>query len=194
MGSTNCMTGVGGNIANTLTECVDLLQDTSIVFRHALGSSPQDMSRAGRVSGDAMRYLDHIVNEILRARDLSKADGNFDGSELKSLLRTNVALAAHPVTRQQQVELSNKGIGNGSLPATGSAINMEKLLNKIKHRRPADSNFRFGSQGEHFYYIAVDKTRQQPDSIVEINIDIFVELSKRIANLLHTETDSATQS
>jgi hypothetical protein len=128
-----------------------------------------------------MVHLDHIVNEILRARDHLKASNSYSGSPLEAQLDADMGVFSSPITRAQQLALSNQGPGNGVLPISASPLKMEKLLNKIKHRRHDVANFRVGSSREHIFLIAVDKPNQQPDSIVEF---VVSEFCQHCANIL----------
>ena len=71
---------------------------------------------------------------------------------LETHLNINSAISVDNVTRQQQLLLTTLGPGNGSLPSPGTPLKMEKLLNKIKHRRHDLANFRVGSSGEHIFF------------------------------------------
>lgn len=61
---------------------------------------------------------------------------------------------------------------------------MEKLLNKIKHRRTNSANFRVGTSGEHIFLIGVDKPNRTPDSIVEFVVSDFCEHCNDIAAVI----------
>jgi hypothetical protein len=117
-----------------------------------------------------MSHLDHIVNEILRARDTQKSLGTYDQSSLKRCLVISSGLMLSPVSREQQQAIMNAGAGEGALPNSGISITLEKLLNKIKHRHHTSSNFRIDATGGHFLLINVDKPDHSPDSIVEFDV------------------------
>lgn len=94
------------------------------------------------------------------------------------------ALSVSPVTRLEQTSLSGLLAGNGVLPSQGVPITMEKLLNKIKHRRTDSSNFIIGSCGEHIFLIGFDKINCQSDSIVEFDVSVFCKYCGDIAKLI----------
>lgn len=141
MGHTSFLTGNSGGAPQSLDEALFQLENSSTVFLASWLRVPQDLGRAGRVSIEAMRYLDHMVNEILRARDTLKGAGTYASSLLKAQLDANQGVMVSPVTRMNQSSLISAGPGNGMLPAAGTPISLEKLLNKIKHRHHASSDF-----------------------------------------------------
>jgi len=184
VGNISFLTGGSGGPPQSVEESIYQLENASVIFLTAWQRTPKDFARASRASEEAMMHLDHIVNEILRARDHLKGAGAYANSALESQLNINRALWVNPVTRAQQQALVQQGPGNGQLPSVGSPLAMEKLLNKIKHRRPGDTNFRVGASGEHLFLVAADTPRQQPDSIVEFIVGEFCSHCSAIAPLL----------
>lgn len=124
------------------------------------------------------------MNEILRARDTLKGAGTYATSPLKTQLDASQGVMASPVTRADQNSLISAGPGNGVLPTAGSSISLEKLLNKIKHRHHASSNFRVGANNRHIFLINVDTPAQKPDSIVEFDITDFCTHCRLVAPLI----------
>ena len=173
MGEISYLTGGSQNSSPSVTESIYQLRNSSTIFMSAWLSSPKDFVRAGRVSSEAMGHLDHIVNEIMRARDQHMADGSYDNSTLKVRLQEPAATSVSPVTREEQHALASVGPGNGELPSTGTPLTVEKLLNKIKHRRTDSINFRVEEPERHIFLFGVDKPNKQPDSIVEFSISGF---------------------
>lgn len=173
MGDISFLTNSSQQSPQSIEESLYQLENTSIVFLSAWIRMPQDLNRAARASSEAMAHLDHIVNEILRVRDYQKALGIYTSSPLEAQLNIDSAISASPVSREQQTALSQLGPGYGRLPFFGQPISLEKLLNKIKHRRPDIANFRVSNSGEHYFIIAIDKLNQQPDSIVEFIVGDF---------------------
>lgn len=168
----------------SIEESIYQLENTSVVFLNSWQRTSPDFQRAARASQEAMLHLDHIVNEIMRTRDQLQADGSYTGSPLEQQLNIPRGSAASPVTRIEQNQLASQGPGNGTLPFSGSDITMEKLLNKIKHRRTDSANFRVGSAGEHIFLVGVDKPNRQPDSIVEFMVGDFCKHCNDIAALI----------
>ena len=184
MGNISFLTGGNGGPPQSVEESIYQLQNASVIFVTAWQSAPKDFTRASRASKEAMMHLDHIVNEILRVRDHRKSTGAYANSTLESQLNIDRALWVNPVTRTQQQALMQQGPGNGQLPSAGSPLAMEKLLNKIKHRRPGDANFRISASNKHIFLVAADTPRQLPDSIVEFTVDEFCNHCSDIAPLL----------
>lgn len=184
MGNISFLTGENASSFQSIEESIYQLKNASLIFMVAWQSEPKDFTRASRASDEAMMHLDHIVNEILRARDHRKSAGTYVNSMLASQLDIDRAKWVNPVTRAQQQALVLQGPGNGLLPSDGSPLAMKKLLTKIKHRRPEGSNFRISASNEHFFLVAVDSSRQQPDSIVEFIVSEFCSHCSNIAPLL----------
>ncbi|PPU56071.1 hypothetical protein XcodCFBP4690_21830 [Xanthomonas codiaei] len=181
MGNISFLTGASSNSPSSIGESIYQLENCSVLFLAAWQKVCPDLVRAARVSSEAMAHLDHIVNVVLRARDDSKAANTYAGSQLEAGLNGQCGLSVVSVTRAQQQALPAAGPGNGVVPGTGAALTLERLLNKIKHRRPNDSNFRVDQSGQHIFVVAVDKPNHQPDSIVEFPVKEFCVQCARIA-------------
>ncbi|CAM3640446.1 hypothetical protein GCM10016272_24460 [Psychrobacter glaciei] len=173
MGNISFLTGTHVITTRSIDEAIYQLENTSVLFLNSWNQVPKDLGKAARTSGEAMVYLDHIVNEIMRSRDHLKSSSIYEGSLLKNLLDVHKGIALSPVTRIEQANIKAIGPGNGILPNQGSPITMEKLLNKIKHRRHDYANFRVGQNNEHIFIITVDKSNHRPDSIVEFIVHDF---------------------
>jgi hypothetical protein len=184
MGTISFLTDKSHTSEPSITESIYKLKNNSLIFKHAWNETPPDVFSAARESVEAMAHLDHIVNEIMRCRDHMQSANTYAGSGLQTQLDTDSALSVDPVTREQQNALSELGPGNGVLPSPGSSISMEKLLNKIKHRRPDSANFRIEISGNHVFLIGVDKPNRTPDSIVEFVITDFCHRCNEIAKIM----------
>lgn len=184
MGHTSFLTASTSGSPQSVAEALFNFENCSTIFLSAWGCVPPDLQRAGRVSTDAMTYLDHIVNEILRARDAMKGLGTYGPSSLKCQLDIPSGLMINPVSRAQQQALIDAGPGQGALPGPGTPITLEKLLNKVKHRHHAGSNFRIDGSGRHIFLVNVDKPNQTPDSIVEFDVRKFCEHCGAVAPLV----------
>lgn len=185
MGHTSFLTGGPTSPPQSLAEAVYELANCSDAFVSCWQRVPRDKARAGRVSEQAMTQLDHIVNEVLRARDALKSRSAYVSSTLKTQLDLLGGLMAAPVTRAQQNAMITAGPGNGALPAAGASISLEKLLNKIKHRHHATGNFRVALGNRHIFVVNVDKPDQTPDSVVEFDVLGFCEQCTSVAALLN---------
>jgi hypothetical protein len=130
-----------------------------------------------------MEHLDHIVNEILRARDTRRSNGTYSGSQLETALTVTQGLMTSPVTAAQQQAMIDAGPGQGQLPGQPVDITLEKLLNKIKHRHHQSTNFRIQDR-RHVFVINVDKQNNTPDSIAEFDVRDFCTQCKTVAQYL----------
>jgi hypothetical protein len=172
MGHFTYLTGTSSSGPQSIDKALYELENTSVLFREAWQRVPPDFDRAARVSANAMEHLDHIVNEILRARDTRMAKGGYSGSQLETELNIMRGFMTSPVTVPQQQSMVAAGPGQGQLPGQPSPITLEKLLNKIKHRHHQSTNFRIQS-GRHIFVINVDKPNKKPDSISEFDVIDF---------------------
>ena len=174
MGNISFLTGGSGTEPQSIEESLYQLENSSVLFKDAWLKTPPDLTRAAKVSSKAMEHLDHVVNEIMRARDTKMAQGTYSRSQLETHLNNNRGLLLGSVTLTQQQDMINSGPGNGALPSAGSSITLEKLLNKIKHRHHQSANFRIEND-KHIFVINVDKPNKTPDSIVEFDVLEFCE-------------------
>ena len=71
MGNISFLTGENASSSQSIEESIYQLENASLIFMVAWQSEPKDFTRASRASDEAMMHLDHIVNEILRARSMS---------------------------------------------------------------------------------------------------------------------------
>ncbi len=178
MGHISYLTGTANNGPQSIDEALYGLENTSVLFREAWQRVPPDFTRAARVSANAMEHLDHVVNEILRARDTKQAKGTYSGSQLEAALNIMTGLMTSPVTAAQQQAMVAAGPGQGQTPGQPAQITLERLLNKIKHRHHNSANFRIQS-GRHIFVINIDKPNKTPDSIAEFDV---IEFCKHCAN------------
>lgn len=172
MGHLSYLTGTANNGPQSIDESLYELENTSVLFREAWQRVPPDFDRAARVSARAMEHLDHIVNEILRARDTRMAKGTYSGSQLETELNIMRGMMTSSVTATQQQAMIAAGPGQGQLPGQPTQITLERLLNKIKHRHHQSANFRIQAN-RHIFVINVDKPNKTPDSIAEFDVIDF---------------------
>lgn len=172
MGHISYLTGASNTGPQSIDESLYELENTSVLFREAWQRVPPDFVRAARVSARAMEHLDHIVNEILRARDTRMTKGTYSGSQLEAELTIMRGMVASPVTAAQQQAMVTAGAGQGQLPGQPTQITLNRLLNKIKHRHHQSANFRIQA-GHHIFVINVNKPNKTPDSIAEFNVAEF---------------------
>lgn len=182
MGSIKFLTGIGNYKTKTLEESIKSLKEASILFMNYWKEA--ELENAGIISEKAMVELDHIVNEILRKRDQLKTDNNFNGSALESHLNTDCGVELTSLLNTERDNFINSRPGNFSLPRTGNIIKYNKLINKIKHRRADKVNFKIGNNDEHIFYIIIDASMGQPDTIVEFDIADFCKSSKLVSTTI----------
>ena len=183
MGEISFLTSGSSGGSKSISNSIADLEDCSIIFCAAWNQKPPDLQRAGRVSLPAMEHLDHIVSEIMRARDSLKSINTYDGSPLSVELGKSAGLIHTPTNRIEQSAMINAGAGNGRLPSAGVPISMERLLNKIKHRHHGPINFRV-SGNSHTLIFNVDKPDQTPDCIVEFEVKEFCRNLAAIPSLI----------
>jgi hypothetical protein len=118
MGNTSFLTGLKSASPQSLNESIYQLGNSSVLFLSAWQSTPPDFKAAGRVTEEAMVHLDHIVNEILRARDQLKANEKFVGSNLETQLKIHRALSSNQVTRDLTLPLFNVSLNEASYAAS----------------------------------------------------------------------------
>lgn len=181
MGNISYLTGANSPGPQSINESLYGLENTSVLFCNAW--SRGDLSRAARVSAEAMEHLDHIVNEILRARDTNMARGTYSATPLESQLNIVRGRMVSPVTSADQQAMVAAGPGQGQLPGQPASITLEKLLNKIKHRHHQSANFRIDNS-RHVFVINVDKPNKTPDSITEFDVLEFCDHCKNVAQYL----------
>lgn len=183
MGNLSYLTGNPGGGPQSIDESLYELENTSVLFCEAWQRVPQDLARAARVSAKAMEHLDHIVNEILRARDTMRAQSTYTNSQLEAQLNSFCGSMTSPVTAVQQRAMVDAGPGQGRLPGNPNPITLGTLLNKIKHRHHQSGNFRIQS-GCHIFVINVDKLNGTPDSIAEFDVAAFCAHCRSVAQNL----------
>jgi hypothetical protein len=174
MGNISFLTGTSNSGSRSIDESIYELESSSMLFQAAWSRVPPDLARAAKVSAKAMEHLDHIVNEILRARDTKMGKGIYTGSNLESTLSIMRGFMTSPVTAHQQSSMIAAGPGQGNLPGQPVQITLDRLLNKIKHRHHQSANFRIVAD-RHIFVINVDKMNKTPDSIVEFDVAEFCE-------------------
>ncbi|WP_157619583.1 hypothetical protein [Skermanella stibiiresistens] len=184
MGQTEFLTGISGTFPS-VQNAIEELQNLSTIFmnRWHRGQSQQ----AGNASEKAMVCFDHVVGEIMRARESRKYGGTYAGSPFEvemikplGLIATNASLAEHQMVRMA-------GPGNGSLPSRSNghaSITLEKTLNKVKHRSKLYMNFRI-TNSRHIFVICPENTHDgSPESVIEFDVEDFCQLCLQTAAVM----------
>ena len=172
-----------GNPPQTLPESFRKLLNLSSGFCRSWTN--QDLSDAQATSEEAFELLDHIQNELLRHRDDKKSDPNWSSHPLKVALSVQVGNLIKNATPHKQNFLSLSP-GSGALPASVPVepLSLEVALNKLKHRAYIAVNFSVTNSNNHLLYIFTNAGMGQPDSISELNMDVFCDVGKQAASAI----------
>ena len=183
MGERTFLDGGDPKPPHSVADAIELLAETSREFVDSWG---RNNSLAGRASERAMQYFDHIISEFLRHRDELISSEQYADSQLeRELSKSDYARWVKGVSRSDQYALVESGAGNGNLPeGEVQPLSFGKLITKIKHRKPSFINFRLGLEKQHILLMAVDLQRGRPDSIIEFDVQEFVQQSFRVNELI----------
>jgi hypothetical protein len=183
LGLTEFLVGQNAPNPSNLPEAIANLEDASTLFLRRWQRG--DFNRAGEVSKRAMELLDFISNEFLRAKVKRKGSNTYSGSQFEGTMSILCATGVTNVTEQEHLDVVLVGAGNGALPASGIhiQINLDRLLNKIKHRKPQIANFR-SDNGRHIFVICPDKTEGGAEGIYEFDVETFCLLCSNAAGTL----------
>jgi hypothetical protein len=180
MGSKAFLEGGKNEHLHNVPYHIQTLRDCSFEFVSAMTQYPPNYDLAGQASSAAVDCLNTIINEILRARE--GLGGNYAGSQLESYLGkvTGSAVKVNSTLRSQYLQLAP---GEGRLPVSAAQdIVLERLLQKIKHRRVDGMNYRIEPGGKHFVIVAADHTHgQKPDCVAEFDVAVFCDHCDELA-------------
>ncbi|OTG93580.1 hypothetical protein B9T24_14000 [Acinetobacter sp. ANC 4654] len=170
---------------NTIEEAIKELEVASVSF-HSFWQE-ENLDDCYKQSNIAFQKIDFIVNEVMRRRDDLKRSQSYENSSFKKCIQEKSGYIFLNASRAEMEKLSLITKGNAALPAPIRSIvidelEYEKLLNKIKHRNENQVDFRFDDQN-HILVFGVDGYKNQPQSIVEVNITNFCNLSRKIASI-----------
>jgi hypothetical protein len=183
LGFTEFLVGQNAPIPSSLPDAIADLEDASTIF--IARWQQRDMTRAGDVSKRAMELLDFIANEMLREKVERKGASSYSGSAFEAAMSVLAADGVTNVTEQDQIDVVTAGPGLGALPL-GKArvqIDLDRLLNKIKHRKRKLANFRM-QNGRHVFVICPDKTEGGAEGIYEFDVHTFCQQSDTAARTL----------
>lgn len=132
-----------------------------------------------------MELLDFISNELLRLKVEKKGAGSYAGSPFESAMSVVVGIGVTNVTEQDHLNVILAGAGNGFLPVglARQQLNLDRLLNKIKHRKPQLANFRQENE-RHIFVICPDKTEGGAEGVYEFDVDEFCQTCNAAAAAL----------
>lgn len=183
MGYTEFLVGQNAPIPSDLPGAIADLEDTSTIFMQRW--QQRDMVRAGDVSKRAMELLDFIANELLREKVERKGASSYTGSAFEAAMSVLAAEGVTNVTEQDHIDVVVAGPGLGTLPLGRAQIqiDLDRLLNKIKHRKRKLANFRL-QNGRHVFVICPDKTHGGAEGIYEFDVRTFCQQSDAAARAL----------
>lgn len=187
MGFTEFLVGQNAESPSNLPDAIASLEDTATLFLQRW--QQPDMERAGQISQRAMELLDFISNEFLRERVERKGAGVYSGSQFEGAMSMSCGIGVTNVTEQDHLNVVSAGPGFGALPATGTRlqIDLDRLLNKIKHRRRTLANFRL-ENGRHIFVICPDKTNGGAEGVYEFDVQAFCQQCNAAARALQSLT------
>ena len=143
-----------------------------------------DQQEAYETSQEAFEHLDYIQNELLRQRDVLKANqATWPASPFSAALGNTVGNLLNNVTPTDRAWFLGQPQGQGAMPTsvTTTALTLEKALNKLKHRDTVALNFSLPASGSHILYLFTNAGMGQPDSISEIDVASFCSACKSAA-------------
>lgn len=133
---------------------------------------------ATRVSEEAVKCFDFIVNEILRIRDVYRKNGNFRNSDFQRSLGEDCGKVYQPANATERQSIITTPI----LPNPNSDICFEELITKFKHRENA--KFRIEADNSHIIIFSVSDFHRIPASIVEFDVQDFCQKAENVANYI----------
>lgn len=184
MGYTEFLTGQNAPMPSNLSGAIDDLEDASHTFVRRW--SEQALDRAGDVSKTAMVLLDFIVNELLRHQVERRGLGTYNGSPLATALLAPCGRGASGATLADQQAMVHVGAGTGGIPVclgAPFALDLGRLLNKIKHRNPLLMNFRIDA-GRHIFVVCTEHTPGGAEGIYEFDVVDFCRACKSAVSAL----------
>lgn len=156
----------------SLPDAIADLRIASDAFCAAWGRG--DLVQCARSSEMAVKFFDTICNIYLRRRDDLKASGTYNGTPLEVYLKTPFGriVTGTTVADHQANAGHPNNWGRAALPAHLSASQPEfvAVLNKVKHRNDAFSNFRVSS-GQHILVFC----GMNPNYMIELSVHDFCD-------------------
>lgn len=183
MGFTEFLVGQNAASPSSLPDAIDDLEDASTIFVQRWQKG--DMVRAGEISKRAMELLDFIANEILREKVERKGASTYTGSPFEIAMSVPSGTGVTNVSGQDHLNVVQSGPGAGALPVSGMRLllNLDRLLNKIKHRKRTLANFRLES-GRHIFVICTDQTQGGAEGIYEFDVGAFCQQCGNVAGAI----------
>ncbi|OFN28666.1 hypothetical protein HMPREF2600_02015 [Neisseria sp. HMSC077D05] len=159
-----------------IKESINKLREYSYDFVKFYKNDSRDDVK--RVSKEAIKCLDFIVNEILRIRDNYKEAGIYRNSDFSGSLREYCGKeyqSANVTERQSIIRIP-------ILPNPNTSIRFESMITKFKHRERA--HFRIEVNNSHIIIFSARAFNDIPASIVEFNVQDFCQKAENVAKYI----------
>lgn len=173
---------LSGKSPRNLKDAIRRVNNASAGFTQSWANG--DLQEALETSQEAFEHFDYIQNELLRQRDVHKANAaTWPTSLFNTALSTTVGQLHNGVTSTNRAWFLGLPQGAGAMPAGATLVplTLEKALNKLKHRDTVAINFSLYATGGHILYLFTNAGMGQPDSISEIDVLNFCAACKLAA-------------
>lgn len=173
-----------GKSPRNLKDSIRRVRVASTGFRQSwLNEELQD---SYETSQEAFEHLDYIQNELLRQRDVHRNTPTWAASPFCSALTASVGQIIGNVTPADYSWFLTLLPGQGAMPTgrTPAPLNLEKALNKLKHRDTTAFNFILPANGGHILYLFSKAGMGQQDSLSEIDLAAFCSACKSAATYI----------
>ncbi len=176
---------LSGKSPRNLKDSIRRVQNASAGFIQSWEKG--DVKEALETSQEAFEHFDYIQNELLRQRDVHRANAvTWPTSLFNTALSNTVGHLHNNVTTTNRAWFLGLSQGAGAMPVGASLVplTLEKALNKLKHRDTVAVNFSLTASGRHILFLFTNAGMGQPDSISEIDVLNFCAACKSAAQLI----------
>lgn len=173
---------LSGKSPHNLKDSIRRVQNASAGFTQSWANG--EFQEALETSQEAFEHFDYIQNELLRQRDVHKANAaTWPTSLFNAKLSNTVGQFHNNVTSTNRAWFLGLSQGAGAMPADATLVplTLEKALNKLKHRDTIAINFSLSASGRHILYLFTNAGMGQPDSISELDVLNFCAACKSAA-------------
>jgi len=174
-----------GKAPRNLKDSIRRIRNASAGFRESWLSG--EHNEAQETSQEAFEYFDYLQNELLRQRDVQKANQlSWTSSEFKLALNSHVGSLLSNISGTHSEWFSQLANGAACMPENSDLepLSLEKALNKLKHRDTVAINFALPSSGGHKLFVLTGAGMGQPASLSEIDVIAFCNHCKCAASYI----------